>query len=307
METKELLVDEESGGKRLDVFLSENLKDLSRSRIQMLLKDGRITVDGKMKKPNYKIKAGEVVTVSIPKPNPIQVEAENIPLDILYEDDQIIVVNKPQGMVVHPAPGNYSGTLVNALLYHCKDLSGINGLLRPGIVHRIDKDTSGVLVVTKTDNAHLKIAEQIKEHSINRIYLTLVHGIVQEPGGMIDAPIGRHQVDRKKMAVQSKGGKRAITHYKVKERFTKDNYTYLEVKLETGRTHQIRVHMAYMGHPVVGDPKYGPKKPHFNLEGQLLHAATLGFKHPVSNEYMEFSAPLPQHFQNIIDNLSRTN
>ena len=298
------MVDEESAGKRLDVFLSENLADISRSRIQLLLKEGRINVDGQKKKSNYKIRDGQVVTVSVPEPKPVAILPEKISLDILYEDKEIIVVNKPGGMAVHPAPGNYSGTLVNALLAHCKDLSGINGILRPGIVHRIDKDTSGVLVVTKTDNAHLKIAEQLKEHSITRTYLTLVHGIIQEPEGMVDAPIGRHQVDRKKMAVKAKGGKRAITHYRVTERFIKDNYTFLEVKLETGRTHQIRVHMAYMGHPVVGDPKYGPQKPHFNLKGQLLHAAILGFKHPLSNEYLEFSAPLPQCFLQIITNLA---
>jgi len=297
MENFEYIVDESSVGTRLDVFISNNFENKSRSYVQGIIEDGAAIVNGKCRKSNYKLKLSETIILSIPDPIEINVMAEDIPLDVIYEDSDVIVINKPQDMVVHPAPGNYSGTLVNALLYHCKDLSGINGILRPGIVHRIDKDTSGALVVAKNDNAHNSLAMQLKDHSMTRSYLALVEGIIKQDEGSIDQPIGRHTNDRIKMAVVI-NGKKAITHYKVIERF--ENYTLVECNLETGRTHQIRVHMAKIGHPLVGDLVYGFKKQRFNLKGQALHAKRLGFIHPSTNEYMEFVSPLPDYFEKLI-------
>lgn len=298
MNTLKFEVDSYNENLRLDVYLSENIKDKSRSYIQNLIKSGKVIVDGSIKKGSYKLKLGDQVEVEIPENEKLNVEPENIPIDIIYEDRDVIVVNKAQGMVVHPAPGNYSGTLVNALLYHCTDLSGINGILRPGIVHRIDKDTSGILVVAKNDMAHKKLAEQLKEHSMNRIYNALVEGIIKEDTGTIDKPLGRHPNQRIKMAVV-KDGRRAVTHYRVLQRY-KSN-TLIECKLETGRTHQIRVHMAYIGHPIVGDPVYGYTKQKFKLQGQMLHAKKLGFIHPSTGKYMEFDSELPEYFKKIIE------
>ena len=297
MENFEYIVDESSVGTRLDVFISNNFENKSRSYVQGIIEDGAAIVNGKCRKSNYKLKLSETIILSIPDPIELNVAAEDIPLDVIYEDSDVIVINKPQDMVVHPAPGNYSGTLVNALLYHCKDLSGINGILRPGIVHRIDKDTSGALVVAKNDNAHNSLAMQLKDHSMTRSYLALVEGIIKQDEGTIDQPIGRHTNDRIKMAIVI-NGKKAITHYKVIERF--ENYTLVECNLETGRTHQIRVHMAKIGHPLVGDLVYGFKKQRFNLKGQVLHAKRLGFIHPSTNEYIEFVSPLPDYFEKLI-------
>lgn len=290
-------------GKRLDLFLSSYFQQWTRSHIQKLIKDGYITVNGQSIKSGYKLKLGDRIKVIEPEPRPVDVQAQDIPLDILYEDEDIIVINKPQGMVVHPAAGNYNSTLVNALLHHCRDLSGINGEMRPGIVHRIDKDTSGVLVVAKNDRSHVNLAQQIKDKTAVRKYIALVEGDIKEDAGTIDAPIGRHPVYRKKMAVVP-GGRRAVTHFKVLERFGR--YTLIEARLETGRTHQIRVHMAYIGHPVVGDPVYGYKRQSFNLNGQLLHAQCLGFKHPRTGRYMEFCAPLPDYFTDVICKLRQS-
>lgn len=295
-------INEQDAGTRLDKFLAREIEDLTRSYIQKLLGEGMAKINGKEVKPSYKLQTGDKIELIEPDPVELTVEPENIPLDIYYEDEDVIVVNKPQGMVVHPADGNYSGTLVNALLYHCRDLSGINGVLRPGIVHRIDKDTSGLLVVAKNDASHLDLAGQLKEHSVTRRYLALVHGNLQVESGTIEAPIGRDPNNRQKMAVTDKNSKQAITHFKVKKRF--GQYTLVECQLETGRTHQIRVHMAYIKHPVVGDPKYGGKTKKFNLNGQLLHAAVLGFKHPRTAEYLEFEAPLPKHFQAVLNKLT---
>lgn len=294
-------VDSCSENLRLDVYLSENIKDKSRSYIQNLIKSEKVLVDGNIKKGSYKLKLNDEVEVEIPENEKLNVEPENIPIDIIYEDSDVIVVNKAQGMVVHPAPGNYNGTLVNALLYHCTDLSGINGILRPGIVHRIDKDTSGILVVAKNDMAHKKLAEQLKEHSMNRIYNALTEGVIKEDTGTIDKPLGRHPNQRIKMAVV-KNGRRAVTHYRVLQRY-KSN-TLIECKLETGRTHQIRVHMSYIGHPIVGDPVYGYSKQKFKLEGQMLHAKKLGFIHPSTGQYMEFDSELPEYFKKIIEIIS---
>lgn len=260
--------------------------------------DELVFVNGKTVKPSYKVKENDEVVVNIPEAEKIDVLPENIPLDILYEDDDIIVINKPQGMVVHPAPGNYSGTLVNALLYHCKNLSGINGILRPGIVHRLDKDTSGVMVVAKNDKAHISLSNQIKERSVFKKYVAIVEGVIKDEEGKIEAPIGRHPVDRKKMAV-IEDGRYALTLYKVLERF-KEN-TLVEAVIKTGRTHQIRVHMAYIGHPIVGDHVYGFKRQKFKLEGQALHSSVLGFMHPTKGVYMEFEAPLPEYFKKLIE------
>lgn len=284
-------------GVRLDVGVTE-LIGKTRSYVQTLISDGMVEVNGVVKKANYKIRPGDKVKVVIPPPKELLVEAENIPLDIVYEDEDILVVNKPQGMVVHPAPGSWTGTLVNALLYHCRNLSGINGVLRPGIVHRIDKDTSGLLVVAKNDQAHQGLAAQVKEHSMARKYIALVHGVVLESTGTIDAPIGRDTVDRKKMAVTFHNSKTAVTHYHVLERF--HDFTYLRAKLETGRTHQIRVHMAYLKHPVLGDPLYGPRRNPFGLEGQMLHAEHLGFVHPRSGEWLEFTVEPPERFNKVL-------
>lgn len=297
MSCMKFLVKEDEVNLRLDVFIAGKMEDKSRAYIQNLIKEGNVVISGKVKKSNYKLKLNDVVEFSIPDNEKLDVEPENIPLDVLYEDKDVIVVNKPQGMVVHPAPGNYNGTLVNALLYHCTDLSGINGVLRPGIVHRIDKDTSGILVVAKNDAAHNSLAAQLKEHSMNRVYNALVEGVIKEDSGTVDKPIGRHPVDRIKMAVV-KDGRHAVTHYNVLERYA--NNTLIECKLETGRTHQIRVHMAYIGHPIVGDPVYGYKKQKFNLQGQMLHARKLGFIHPSTGNYIEFSSELPDYFKKIL-------
>ncbi len=289
---------------RIDKFLAENLADLTRSRIQKLIEDGCVTVFDKAVKANYKIKAGDEIFVEVPKAAEIDVEGENIPLDIVYEDDCMLVVNKPQGMVVHPAAGNFSGTLVNALLYYCPDtLSGINGEKRPGILHRIDKDTSGLLLVAKNDLAHQSLSEQIKAHSLTREYRALVNGNIKTDEGTIDAPIGRHPYDRKKMTVTEKNSRNAVTHFKVLERFA--GYTYISCRLETGRTHQIRVHMASKGHSIVGDKTYGIKDK-FGLSGQLLHACRVGFIHPESGEYMEFMRDVPDYFEKVLDKLRRT-
>ncbi|WP_028307428.1 RluA family pseudouridine synthase [Desulfitibacter alkalitolerans] len=289
--------------KRIDIFLSRVLPKMSRSQIQKLIGEGLVEVNNVSTKANYKLKEHDEVVLSIPEPKELDVEPENLDIEILFEDTYIAVVNKPQGMVVHPAPGNYSGTLVNALLYHCKDLSGINGVLRPGIVHRIDKDTSGVLVIAKNDLAHTNLAAQIKEHSVNRIYKALVCGSIKEPAGIIKTTIGRHPVDRKKMAVGVKNAKVAETHFTVLESFK--NYTYVEARLKTGRTHQIRVHMSYINHPVVGDPKYSKGKNNLGFTGQALHAEVLGFIHPGTNKYMEFKAPLPEYFERALAVLRR--
>lgn len=286
--------------KRLDLFLSEKFEQMSRSYVQGLIENESVTVNNKVKKSNYKLKFGDEISVEVPTPVELQVEGENIPIDTIYEDSDVIVVNKPQDMVVHPAPGNYTGTLVNALLYHCKDLSGINGVIRPGIVHRIDKDTTGILVVAKNDNAHNKLAEQLKNHSMTRTYYALVEGNVKQDEGIVNAPIGRHPVDRIKMAVV-KDGREAVTHYKVIERF--GDYTLVKCNLETGRTHQIRVHMAHIGHPLVGDNVYGYKKQKFNLKGQVLHAKELGFIHPTSGEYIHFDSELPKYFVELLEKL----
>jgi 23S rRNA pseudouridine1911/1915/1917 synthase len=289
-------------GKRIDVFLASET-DYTRSYIKKLILEGLVLVNDNTVKPNYKLKENDKITLNIPEAEKIDIEPENIPLDILYEDEDIIVINKPQGMVVHPAPGNYSGTLVNALLYHCKNLSGINGVLRPGIVHRLDKDTSGVMVVAKNDKAHFSLANQIKDRKILKKYVAVVEGVIKEDQGYVEAPIGRHRTDRKKMAVVE-DGRYALTLYKVLERFK--NNTYVEAVIKTGRTHQIRVHMAYIGHPIVGDAVYGYKKQKFNLNGQALHARLLGIIHPKKNEYMEFEAPLPEYFVKLIEKIRLT-
>ncbi len=291
-------------GERIDRFLSEELESLSRSYIQKLVKDGSVLVNGKPVKANYKISQDDIVQVSIPDPEEPDILPEDIPLDILYEDDDVLIVNKPKGMVVHPAPGHYSHTLVNAVMFHCRDnLSGINGVMRPGIVHRIDMDTTGSLVICKNDTAHQILAEQLKEHSITRRYHAIVHGNLKADEGVIDAPVGRHPTDRKKMSTKAPHGRRAVTHYRVLERF--GNYTYIECELETGRTHQIRVHMASIGHPILGDQVYGPAKCPFKLQGQTLHAKILGFHHPATGEYMEFDAPLPEYFQRLLEQLRK--
>lgn len=298
---------ETEGGERIDKFLTNEMADFSRSYIQKLIKDGHVKVGGKVVKANYKLSYDEIIHVEIPDLTEPDIEAENIPLDILYEDNDILFVNKPKGMVVHPAAGHYSGTLVNALMYHCGDsLSGINGVMRPGIVHRIDMDTTGSLLVCKNDVAHQNLAEQLKEHSIHRVYHALVHGNVKEDSGTINAPIGRHPIDRKKMSINTQNGREAITHYEVLERF--GNYTYIACKLETGRTHQIRVHMSSIKHPLVGDAVYGPQKcPFPNLQGQTLHAKTLGIIHPRTGEYLEVNAPLPEYFEKLLERLRQNN
>ena len=295
-------VETDANNMRIDRFISERMADTSRSYIQKLIKDELVTVDSKAVKSNYKVKEGELVEIVLPEPVSLDIEAENIPLDILYEDSDVLLVNKPKDMVVHPSAGHVTGTLVNALLYHCKDsLSSINGVMRPGIVHRIDKDTTGILIICKNDKAHNCIAEQLKVHSITRRYHALVWNNVTDDTGTVDAPIGRHPVDRKKMAINHKNGKHAVTHYKVLERF--EQYTYIQCELETGRTHQIRVHMASIGHPLVGDPVYGPAKQPFKTDGQMLHAKVFGFIHPSTNEYMEFETDLPEYFQLILEKL----
>lgn len=300
--SKQFYIEQQFTGIRVDKFLSEQCEEISRSYIQKLIKDGQVTVNGKPLKANYKLNEADVLLLEEPELQEPDIAAENIPLDILYEDDDLLIVNKPKGMVVHPSAGHYSGTLVNALMYHCKDqLSGINGVLRPGIVHRIDMDTTGSLLVCKNDFVHQDLAEQLKEHSICRIYHAIVHGVIKEETGTVDAPIGRHPVDRKKMSINYKNGKRAVTHYQVIKRFK--NYTYIQCRLETGRTHQIRVHMASLHHPLLGDAVYGPAKCPFHLQGQTLHAKTIGIIHPKTKEYLEVDAPLPKYFVSLLSKL----
>lgn len=302
-EVYDFYVEEACRDVRLDKFLSQYLEGYSRSFLQKLIKEDKVTVNNGACKASYRLTPGEHLQIHIPEPEQISIEPENIPLDILYEDGDIIVVNKPKRMVVHPAPGHYSGTLVNALMYHCRDsLSGINGVMRPGIVHRIDQDTTGVLVVCKNDTAHQSLAEQLKEHSITREYQTIVHGHIKASEGTVEGSIGRHPVDRKKMAMNVRNGKPAVTHYQVIDELN-HQYTYISCRLETGRTHQIRVHMASLGHPILGDNLYGPSKCPFKLQGQTLHAKILGFVHPTTGEYMEFEAPLPDYFEKLLQKL----
>lgn len=299
---EEFKIEAQQSGARLDKLLSELFPDLTRSYLQSLIKEGCVTVNGKRVKASQKTGTGDLVSVEIPEPEELSIEPENIPLDILYEDDDLIIVNKPKGMVVHPAPGHYSGTLVNALMFHCRDsLSGINGVLRPGIVHRIDRNTTGSLIVCKNDAAHRFIADQLSVHSITRKYRAIVHGVLAQDG-TVNAPIGRHPQNRKEMAVGVPHGKEAVTHYRVLEQFR--DFTYIECQLETGRTHQIRVHMKSIGHPILGDDVYGPSKcPFKQLQGQTLHAMTIGFIHPSVREYMEFEAPLPEYFTQLLEKL----
>ena len=288
-------------GERIDSYIA-SVTELSRSNVQKLIEGGAILVNGKTCKANYKLRAGDVAEIQMPEPEDIEALPENIPLDIIYEDSDIIVINKARGMVVHPAAGNYTGTLVNALLYHCKDLSDINGVRRPGIVHRIDKDTTGLLAVAKNNSAHLALAEQLQDHTMSRVYYAVVEGIIGENSGTVNAPIGRHDSDRKKMAVNTRVGKPAVTHFEVLERL--DNCTLVKCRLETGRTHQIRVHMAYTGHPVTGDPVYGIKNTR-GMDGQALHAGELTLIHPATGEPVTFKAPLPEDFEKLLKRLRR--
>ena len=296
---------EEGAGSRIDRYLSEQVSEMSRAHLQKLLKDGGVTVNDRPVKSSYKVVEGDRIQLDIPEAVEPEIVPEEMDLDILYEDKDIILINKPKGMVVHPAAGHATGTLVNGLMAHCRgDLSGINGVMRPGIVHRIDMDTTGVLIVCKNDKAHNAIAEQLKVHSITRKYYAIVHGVVKEDEGTVHAPIGRHPVDRKKMSINEKNGKDAITHYRVLRRFR--HFTYIECQLETGRTHQIRVHMASIGHPLLGDHVYGPAKcPFSGLQGQTLHAGVLGIIHPTTGEYMEFQAPLPEYFEKLLKKLEQ--
>ncbi len=289
----------EMEGERIDKCISNYVETLSRSYIQKIIKEGKAYINDAPVKSNYKVRVDDKVQFTIPDCEEPDIPPQDIPLDIIYEDKDVLIVNKPKNMVVHPAPGHYEDTLVNAIMYHChNDLSGINGVLRPGIVHRIDKDTTGSLIICKNDEAHRKIAEQLKEHSITRKYRAIVYGRISNDEGVVDAPIGRHPTDRKKMAINERNGKPAITHYKVLERFEK--YTYIECQLETGRTHQIRVHMTSIGHPLLGDEVYGNAKCPFKLEGQTLHAMTIGFIHPSTNQYVEYEAPLPEYFERLL-------
>lgn len=299
-EQERLIIAEEQAGQRADVGLAL-LLDITRSNMQRLLEDGRAVKGAKVLKANYKLKAGDEIVVTLPEPQPLDAQPENIPLDIIYEDEDVIVVNKARGMVVHPAAGNYSGTLVNALLYHCKNLSGINGVIRPGIVHRLDKDTSGIMICAKNDEAHLSLSQQIQAKTARRTYLAVVRGNIKTDSGTIETQIARDKVDRKKMAVVKENGREAITDYEVVERFGK--YTLVRCKLRTGRTHQIRVHMEYLGYPLVGDPKYSPMKTPFAIKGQALHSQTLEFTHPRTGERMRFEAPLPEDMHKIITRL----
>lgn len=299
------LVSQETAGTRVDKLLADSMDGFTRSGIQHLLSDGNVTCGAKPITKNYKCREGDEIKVFVPDAKPLDIEAQDIPLDIVYEDEYLLVVDKPKGMVVHPANGNYDGTLVNALMYHCGDsLSGINGVIRPGIVHRIDKDTSGLLIVAKTDAAHIGLAEQIKEHSFTRAYEAVVYGNIKDDEGTICQPIGRNPKDRKKMAVVYTNSKPATTHYKVLQRF--GSFTHIRCVLETGRTHQIRVHMAFIGHPIAGDSVYGPKKVITELNGQCLHAKQIGFVHPITNEYMEFESDLPEYFTKFLTKLKHT-
>ena len=301
MEEIILKVTEDNNGERIDKYLSTVIEGKTRSFIQGLIEDKAITVNGKIVKSNYKLKTNDEIVVILPEPIELDVKAENIDLNIVYEDSDVIVVNKPKNMVVHPAPGNYTGTLVNGLLYHCKDLSGINGVIRPGIVHRIDKDTTGILVIAKNDEAHNSLAKQFKDHSIKREYYALVEGRFSKESGTVDKPLGRNKKDRLKMDIVE-DGRRAVTHYEVLEQYDK-GVSLIKCTLETGRTHQIRVHMASIGHPLVGDQTYGFKKQKFKIEGQALHAKTLGFIHPSTGEYIEFTSDLPEYFEKLIKKL----
>lgn len=304
MEYLSITVDNQENNLRIDKLLSDRIPEQSRSYLQKLIKDGNITVNGSIVKPNYKVQANDLINLSLPEPEEPDILPENIPLDILYEDDDILVINKPKGMVVHPSAGHYTGTVVNAVMYHCNgNLSGINGVMRPGIVHRIDMDTTGAIVICKSDQAHQNLAEQLKVHSITRKYRAIVYGNFKDDNGTITGDIGRHPIDRKKMAIVQRNGKPAITHYHVLERF--GAYTYIECQLETGRTHQIRVHMASTGHPLLGDELYGPSKCPFHLQGQCLHAMILGFQHPISGQYVQFEAPLPDYFTHLLQNLRK--
>ncbi|MEH7234842.1 RluA family pseudouridine synthase [Bacillus sp. JJ1562] len=296
----ELTIEEHQQNDRIDKIVSAVNSEWSRTQVQSWIKDGNITVNGNKTKPNYKGMLGDKIQIEIPEPEPLDVLQEEMNLDIYYEDADVLVVNKPKGMVVHPAPGHLSGTLVNGLMAHCKDLSGINGVLRPGIVHRIDKDTSGLLMVAKNDIAHESLVNQLVDKTVTRKYKAIVHGVIPHDQGTIDAPIGRDKKDRQSMTVTDENSKVAVTHFNVLERFK--DFTFVECQLETGRTHQIRVHMKYIGYPLAGDPKYGPKKT-LDLGGQALHAGLLGFVHPRTNEYLEFEAPLPVYFEELLEKL----
>ena len=301
-ETVVFSVKAEEAGSRIDKYISDNIAELTRSAVQGLIEKGLVLVNGKAVSKNCKLKGGEEISVEIPEPEPMDAVPEDIPLDIVYEDNDLLVVNKPKGMVVHPAHGNYTGTLVNALLHHCGDsLSGINGVIRPGIVHRIDKNTSGLLIVAKNDASHLKLAEQIKVHSFTREYEAVASGYFKEAEGTIDAPIGRHKIDRKKMCVTTENSRNAVTHYSVIKQY--GGYAHVKLRLETGRTHQIRVHLSYIGHPVLGDDVYG--KPYKGIEGQCLHARKIGFIHPTTGKYMEFVSDLPDYFVSILSKLEK--
>ena len=299
----EFVVTDEYEGLRIDKLISELMDSLSRSYIKKLIDDDKVKCNEKSVKASYNVSEGDRIELEIPPLEVPEIVPQDIPLDILYEDNDVLIVNKPKDMVVHPAAGHYEGTIVNAVMYHCKDnLSGINGVMRPGIVHRIDKDTTGSVIICKNDNAHIKIAEQLKEHSINRVYHAICYGVIKDDEGDIDAPIGRSQTDRKKMAVVKSGGKEAFTHFRVLKRFEEDKMTYIECRLKTGRTHKIRVHMAHIGHPLLGDEVYAPsRKSKFNLNGQCLHANTLGFVHPTTGEYVEVDAPLPEYFSHLLE------
>lgn len=300
---RQFTVSNQETGIRLDVCLAGRFPEFTRSYLQKLCKDFAVSVEGAVKKSNYKVREGEQVSLDIPEPTELSIKPEKMDLDIVYEDQDIILINKPKDMVVHPAPGHYEGTLVNGLMEHCREeLSGINGVLRPGIVHRIDKDTTGILVICKNDMAHQSLAKQLKDHTITRRYHAIVYHNIKEDSGKVDAPIARSKKDRKKMAVDREAGRRAVTYYRVLKRL-KEGFTYIECSLETGRTHQIRVHMASVGHPLLGDTVYGPKKSRYSLDGQCLHAKVLGFIHPRTEEYMEFEVPLPAYFEELLNRL----